>query len=361
MADAKRLPSGSWRCRAKKVIDGQTVTKSFTVSPDEFGGDPRTASKKAKDKAELLARNWRLTQERYERESPIVSDALLKYIDERSKVLSPVSVKTYLAYIPYFDSIKDMYVSDVDTPTVQRLINDMAVCVAPKTIKSRIGFLLSVLDYAGNDRRFKLRYPQAKKRELTTPDYEDVFRLIAAADSKLKPVICLAAFGTMRRGEIAALKQKDISRDMRIISIHATMVLDKNNKFVYKDMPKTSGSVRSVQLHEDIIRLLPESDNPEGFVFTLSPTAITRRFEKLRPKLGLQHIRFHDLRHFSASFRSDIGIPKKYIELEGGWESDSKVLSDVYDNPLESSRKKYSKMVNDFIDDKFGDVIRSCS
>lgn len=361
MADAKRLPSGSWRCRAKKVIDGQTVTKSFTVSPDEFGGDPRTASKKAKDKAELLARNWRLTQERYERESPIVSDALLKYIDERSKVLSPVSVKTYLAYIPYFDSIKDMYVSDVDTPTVQRLINDMAVCVAPKTIKSRIGFLLSVLDYAGNDRRFKLRYPQSKKRALTTPDYEDVFRLIAAADSKLKPAICLAAFGIMRRGEIAALKQKDISRDMRIISIHATMVLDKNNKFVYKDMPKTSGSVRSVQLHEDIIRLLPESDNPEDFVFTLSPTAITRRFEKLRAKLGLQHIRFHDLRHFSASFRSDIGIPKKYIELEGGWESDSKVLSDVYDNPLESSRKKYSKMVNDFIDDKFGDVIRSCS
>lgn len=361
MADAKRLPSGSWRCRAKKVIDGQTVTKSFTVSPDEFGGDPRTASKKAKDKAELLARNWRLTQERYERESPIVSDALLKYIDERSKVLSPVSVKTYLAYIPYFDNIKDMYVSDVDTPTVQRLINDMAVCVAPKTIKSRIGFLLSVLDYAGNDRRFKLRYPQAKKRELTTPDHEDVYRLIAAADSKIKPVICLAAFGTLRRGEIAALKQKDISRDMRLISVHADMVLDKDNHFVYKDMPKTYGSVRSVQLPEDIIRLLPESDNPEDFVFSLSPTAITRRFEKLRDRLGLHEIRFHDLRHFAASFRSDLGIPQKYIEFDGGWTSESKTLSSVYDNVLASSRKKYSQMVNEFIDDKFGDAIRISS
>lgn len=361
MADAKKLPSGSWRCRAKKVIDGKTVVKSFTVSPDEFGGDLKTASRRAKDKAELMAREWQLSQEKTFRESPILSDALLKYIDDRSQVLSPVSIKTYLAYIPYFDSIKDMYVSDIDTPVVQRLINDMAVSVSPKTIKSRIGFLLSVLDYAGNDRRFKLRYPQAIKREVTTPDIDEVLKLITAADSILKPVICLSAFGTLRRGEIAALKQSDISRDMRLISIHADMVLDKDNHFVYKPLPKTSGSVRSVSLSEDIIELLPYSDVPESFVFSLSPTAITRRFEKLRTKVGLDHIRFHDLRHFSASFRSDIGIPKKYIELEGGWVTDSKVLASVYDNPLESSRRKYTQMVNEFIEDKFGDAIRLSS
>ena len=219
MADAKRLPSGSWRCRAKKVINGQSVTKSFTVSPDEFGGDPRTASKKAKDKAELMAREWQLSQQKALRESDILSDALIKYIDDRSKVVSPVTVKTYKAYIRYFDEIKDMYVSDIDTPIVQRLINDMALDVSPKTIKSRIGFLLSVLDYAGNDRKFKLRYPQAVKRELTTPDHDDILRLIRESDDILKPVICLAAFGTLRRGEIAALKQSDISRDMRMVSV----------------------------------------------------------------------------------------------------------------------------------------------
>ena len=342
MANAKRLPSGSWRCRVKKVIDGQTVTKSFTVSPDDCGGD----SKKAKAKAELMAREWQISQQRALRESPILSDALLKYIDDRSKIVSPVTIKTYLAYIKYFDDIKDMYISDIDSP---------------KTIKSRIGFLLSVLDYSGSDRKYKIRYPQSIKRELTTPDHDDILRLIEAADEIIKPVICLAAFGTLRRGEISALKQKDISRDMRIISIHADMVLNKDNQFVYKPLPKTSGSVRSVMLPEDIIRLLPVSDNPDDFVFLLSPTAITRRFERLRDRLGLHDIRFHDLRHFSASFRSDIGIPKKYIEQTGGWTADSRVLSSVYDNPLESSRRKYSQMVNDFIDDKFGDAIRITS
>ena len=232
MADAKKLPSGSWRCRAKKVINGQSVTKSFTVSPNDCAG----SSKQAKAKAEMLAREWQLSQEKSFRESAILSDALQKYIDDRSQVLSPVSVKTYLAYIPYFDSIKDMYVSDIDTPIVQRLINDMAVQVSAKTIKSRVGFLLSALDYAGNDRKFKLRYPQAQKRELTTPDHDEVYKLLTAADDIIKPVICLAAFGTLRRGEIAALKQADISRDMRIVSIHADMVLNKDNQFVYKPM-----------------------------------------------------------------------------------------------------------------------------
>ena len=132
MANAKRLASGSWRCRAKKVIDGQTVTKSFTVSPKDCAGD----SRKAKALAEMMAREWQLSQEKTFRESAILSDALLKYIDDRSKVVSPVTVKTYMSYIPYFDSIKDMYVSDIDTPVVQRLINDMAVDVNPKTIKN---------------------------------------------------------------------------------------------------------------------------------------------------------------------------------------------------------------------------------
>lgn len=356
MANAKRLPSGSWRCRVKKVIAGETVTKSFTVSPDQCGGD----SKKAKAKAELMAREWQLSQRDILRESPLVGEAILKYIDDRANVISPVSVKTYLAYIPYFDSIKDMYVTDVDTPTVQRLINDMSVQVSLKTIKSRIGFLLSVLDYAHNDRKFKLQYPQAVAEKREAPDVADVYRLIAESDEILRPIICLAAFGTLRRGEIAALKQSDISRDMRMISIHADMVLNKDNHFVYKDIPKTAGSARSVLLPSEIIDLLPDGD-PDSFVFSLSPTAITRRFEKLRDKLGLHDIRFHDLRHFAASFRSDLGIPKKYIESDGGWAPDSKILQQVYDNELASSRKKYSLMVNEYISDNFGEAIRQSS
>ena len=360
MASTDRLPSGAWRCRATVTINGKKVTKTFTVHPDTCAGSStKERSQKAKAKAEMMANEWQFSQNKEITYSLILSTAFDNYIKDRTNVLSPVSIKTYLNYIPYFESIKDYYVADIDSQTVQRLINDMAVQVSAKTIKCRIGFLLSVLDYAGNDKRFKLRYPQQIKRELTTPDHDQVYLLIQSADEIIKPYICLAAFGGLRRGEIAAIKQKDVSRDMRLISIHADMVLDKDNNFIYKEMPKTADSVRSVELPQDVIDLLPYSSDPESFVFHLSPTAITRRFEKLRDRLGFK-VRFHDLRHYAASFRSDLGIPRKYIE-DLGWSSDSKVLAQVYDNPLSSTRKKYVALANNYINETFGDVIRRSS
>ncbi len=353
MATATKLSSGAYRCRPTITVNGKKITKSFTVHPRETGGN----SKKAKLKAEALAREWQIEQEEHEIIGDTVGSALQTYIADRSSVLSPSTLHSYHEMVKYFDPIKNMFVPDVDTPTVQRLINDMAVQVSPKTIKNRIGFLLSALDYVGSDRKYKLRYPQRIKKEPLTPDVDEVIMLIRESDPELKAVICLAAFGTLRRGEIAALKQKDISKDLNLISIHSDKVLDKDRNWIYKEIPKTSGSVRSVTLPKDIMSLLPERDDPEDFLFDLTPSAMTDRFIKLRNRLGLK-CSLHSLRHFAASFRSDIGIPRKYIEDVGGWEAGSKILPGTYDNTLKSSKKKYVALTNKYIETTFGDVIR---
>lgn len=354
MAKAEKTKSGAYRCRPTKTINGKKVTKCFTVHPDECRGDAR----RARDLCEKRAREWALNINDTSVLGLTVGGAIENYIDDRSKVLSPSSIATYKQFIQYFDSISNIYVEDLDTATLQRLINDMALDVSCKTIKSRMGFLLSVLNYCEVEKRFRLRYPQAKPSTRKAPDYDVVSELLKEADEIIKPVICLAAFGTLRRGEISALKQKDISRGMRLINIHANMVRTPNNTFVYKDIPKTEGSVRSVALPKAVIDLLPRSDDPEAFVFDLSPTAITRRFEKLRDSLGVK-CTFHDLRHFAASFRADIGIPKKFIEESGGWlGGSSKVLDTVYINTLTSSRKKYNDMTDRFIEEKYSDVLR---
>lgn len=352
MASATKLSSGAWRCRPTITIGGKKVTKSFTVHPRSCGGD----SRKAKAKAELLAREWQIAHEDRITSGDTVEGALAAYIEDRSSVLSPSTLLSYNEMVKYFDPIRHMYVSDVDTPTIQRIINDMAVQVGSKTIKNRIGLLLSALDYAGSDRKFKLRYPQKVKKDPLTPDVDEVIMLLKECDQELKPVICLAAFGTLRRGEIAALKQKDISRDMCLVSVHADMVLDEHRNFVYKEIPKTSGSIRSVTLPRDIIDLLPRGDDPEAFLFSMTPSAMTMRFIKLRNRLGLR-CSLHSLRHFAASFRSDIGIPRKYIEDVGGWEAGSKILTGTYDNVLKGSKKKYAVMVNNYIEETFGCVI----
>ena len=354
MANAIKLPSGAYRCRPTAVINGEKITKSFTVHPRETGGN----SKKAKAKAEALAREWQISLEHERTFSVTVEKAMSDYIEDRSAVLSPSTINGYIQMTKFFDSIKDMYAMDVDTQTVQRLINDMALSLSEKTIVNRIGFLLSALDYAGNDRKFKLRYPQKAQAEISTPDHDEVLLLLRSAPAALRIPICLAAFCGMRRSEICALKHSDILRDMKKIYIHASMVRSPEGGFVYRDQNKTKKSTRTIPvIPYDLLDLIPDED-PESYVCQIrNPNKLTEKFINLRDSLCLS-CSFHDLRHYATSFRADLGIDEKYIRDELGWTAGSAVYSDVYNNPLRSQSKIYADMTNKFVGDKFGDVLK---
>lgn len=346
MAKARKLPSGAWQTRATKNIDGKKVTKAFTVSPKECKGD----SRKAKALSEMMAREWQIQAEDSYIYGQTVRTALDNYIDDRSKVLSPSTLTNYKKLIQYFEPLFSFYVDDIKTSDIQPLINEWGLSVRTKTIRNRISFFLSALDYADCDKKFKLRFPKNESKKVLAPDLEDVRMMIAAADDDFKPILYLAAFYGMRRGEIAAIKEKDLSRDMCLLNVHADIVLD-DKKWIYKPFPKNALS-GTLKLSKTVVGLLPLADDPEAYIFNVNPNMITHRFDRLKKKLGFD-FSFHSLRHFAASFRSDIGIPRKYIEEVGRWESGSAVLDRVYDNTLESSRKKYTQMANTYIEDNF--------
>lgn len=191
-------------------------------------------------------------------------------------------------------------------------------------------------------------------RKVGTPYVQDVQMLIDNAKGIMLPIIHLAAFETLRRGEIGGLREMDISRDMRTITVNGDMVLGPDKKWVYKPFPKTSGSVRTVVLPPFVMDSLPVKDNPKDFLFSdLTPTAMTDRFARLAKKLQLPYT-LHMLWHYSASFRTDIGVPKKYVQETGGWIEDNTVLSRVYDNTMESERRKYQKLVVKYLEETFG-------
>lgn len=348
MASARKLPSGAWRTQAKRSINGKKIVKSFTVHPKECGGD----SRKAKTQSEMLAREWQLEAESVEVHGLKVGEAMDQFIKDRTKVLSPSTITNYKRLIPLFEPLADISVSDIKTADIQALVNEWSISVTAKTIKNRVSFLFSSLDYAECDKKFRIRYPQGSSKNIKAPDTEDVKMLIDNAPEDLKPVLQLAAFGALRRGEIAALKQKDISRDMCTVYVHADIVL-QDKKWVYKAFPKNAIS-GAIQLPKSVIDSLPYSEDPEAYVFDMNPGVISHKYDKLCKKLGFEY-NLHSLRHYAASFRTDLGIPKKYIEETGRWKAGSSVLDRVYDNTLTSSRKKYTQMANKFIEDNFFD------
>ena len=344
MAKARKLPSGAYQTRVTKVINGKKVTKSFTVHPKQCKGDTR----KAKDQSEMLARQWRLSAEDSETYGLKIKEALEQYVKDRSKVLRPSTITNYKRLIPLFDSLADICVDDIKTADIQALVNEWSISVRAKTIKNRVSFLLSSLDYVECDKKFRIRYPKSDSKEIKSPDLDDVQMLLNNAPADLVPIIYLAAVGGMRRGEISGLKGKDISRDMSTIYVHADMVLD-DHTWVYKPFTKNAQS-GTVKLSPFIIDMIPVKEDPEAFVFDMNPNMISHRYDKLRKKLGFEY-NFHSLRHFAASFRSDLGIPRKYIEETCRWEPGSQVVDRVYDNTLNSSRKKYTQIANKFVED----------
>lgn len=347
MAKARKLPSGAWQTRATRVIGGKKVTKSFTVHPKDTQGN----SKMAKQKSELLAREWQIETDDREVQGKKISDVMEEYIQSREKLLSPSTIYDYRRIVKFFDSIKDLYVDDIKTSDIQALINEWSVSLKSKTIHNRITFLLSALYYSDCDRKFRLRYPQKNSKKVVAPDIEDVQMLMRNASDEFRPVIALAAFGSLRRGEICGLKEADISRDMCLINIHSDVVRSDEG-WQFKPFPKTSDSIRTIKLPKFIIDMLPVKEDPDAFIFDYNPNMITHHYDRLRTTLGFDFT-FHSLRHYAASFRSDLGIPSKYIEELGGWKEDSSVLKNVYDNTLSSSRKKYTDIANRFIEENF--------
>ena len=350
MATARKLPSGAWRTRPSKYINGKKVTKSFTVHPNECAGD----WKKAKMLSEQKASVWLLETEADDVHTS-VGKAMELYIEDRSAVLSPSTIADYRRMPKHFGDLVNVAAADVDSKMIQALINEMAVDnLNARTIKNRIFFLISALNYVGIEKKFKLRFPSQIKPNLNPPEPSEFHRLLAMATPEEKLTIILAGLYTLRRGEIAGLCGEDLLWDLNSIYVHTSRVQNDKKEWVRRPMPKNLNSVRMIQLDPEIMALLPKG-GPKEYVISMNPNEITKHFIRLREKACV-NCRFHDLRKFAASIRSAI-MPSRYVEADGGWRKDSQVLSSIYDRPFKESRNEYSKKLNKMIVDEYGEEL----
>lgn len=336
MAKAKKLKSGSWRVRVfshNETINGRKTPKyvSFTAP--------------TKSEAEMMATKFQNDKERFARCELTVLETVAKYIESKENILSPSTIRSYeniknrqLAMIGSFR------VDCLTNADLQHWINTLAAEKSAKTVKNAYGLVMAAISLY-SDKVFKVTLPTRQPVEYSIPSDEDVKRLMDNARPDLKIAIALASVGTLRRGEICSLKYKDILRDFSAVYVHSDMVLDKNHNWIYKDIPKTSDSVRRVELPKEIIDMLGDGD-PEEFIIKSSPAAITDVFCRLRDKLGLK-CRFHDLRHYAASILHAIGVPDQYIMQRGGWSTDG-TLKAVYRNTLSDKEKQFTDRANSY-------------
>lgn len=166
----------------------------------------------------------------------------------------------------------------------------------------------------------------------------------------------------MRIGEICGLKWGDIDIVRYCLKVQRNVgrvsVKDKNgiNKSqIIIDTPKTKCSIREIPLANDLkviySKLLPHV-NPEDFILTNSDKPLDPRlyrvyYIKLTQNIGLQHLKFHGLRHsFATRLISQKADLKTVSTILG--HSDVSITMNTYVHPDESLKQK--TVENAFID-----------
>ena len=176
--------------------------------------------------------------------------------------------------------------------------------------------------------------PRRTFPEITTWNLEQVNRFFAVSDRHdLAALWRLALLTGMRRGELLGLKWEDLDLDRGTLAVRRTLSRGKEGRWEL-GQPKTAAGRRSIALpascvsslrkhrarqNEERLRL-GELWEDHGFVFTnrtgnmLHVNSLSQAFGKLTADSGLPVIRFHDLRHTSATLLLAQGVHPKIVQ-----------------------------------------------
>lgn len=166
-------------------------------------------------------------------------------------------------------------------------------------------------------------------RTLTPGEVEVLFE--TAEGNYYYPVVYTAVSTGLRQAELLGLRWRDI--DLDFLSISVCQVLYKRRGVCEFKEPKTAHSRRRVSMtpklalylreyrneREAIYRELGKELTLDNLVFTsiegkpLDPCVLTHNFTRMARQVGLEGVRFHDLRHTFASLMLLRGAKPKVI------------------------------------------------
>jgi len=328
MAKAKKLPSGNWRVLVYVGIDEEKKRQYHSVTAP------------TKKEAEYLAAEYAVKR-KGKGNTLTVKEALERYTESKKNVLSPSTYREYKnAAQRDLKELHNVKLNSLTQEQIQIAINNASSKLSPKTVKNMHGLLSAALKMFIPEFRLTTTLPRTQKKKLYIPSDKDIEKLLNYVKGKpIELPILLAATGSLRRSEIAALTIEDVKDDGEILN--KAMVMDADHNWVLKS-PKTQAGNRFCPLPPAVVAKARDG------LPTLHPDAITRHFKRAVKNCGLPHFSFHKLRHYYASVLHALGVPDKYILKNGGWECES-VLHNVYEHTLADREKQENeKFVNYF-------------
>ncbi len=163
--------------------------------------------------------------------------------------------------------------------------------------------------------------PKIEKQEMKIlhPDHISAY-LNAAERRNALPMFYLELVSGLRKGELVALQWSDLDEANCTISVSKQASWDTEHQLILS-RPKTGNSIREVSIPQDAVELLKQEyakhpDNPWMFPSGRTgemyhPDSVVTLHKRILKDAGLEHIRFHDLRHTFATLALQNGVDVK--------------------------------------------------
>lgn len=201
------------------------------------------------------------------------------------------------------------------------------------------------------------KIPSLEKKEMKVLKPEHVGAYLKAAEDRgLLPMFYLELTSGMRKGELVALLWTDLDTEKKIISVtKQAYVVDREIQIL---KPKTKTSIRRISIPQQAVDLLTQEhekhpDNPYMFPSPITgtmyyPDSIVNQHKKILKDAGLEHIRFHDLRHTFATLALQNGVDVKTVSTMLGHYSAGFTL-DTYTHVTDKMQEEAAEKLGMFM------------
>lgn len=350
MAKAKKLASGSWRC---------LVYSHTEISFDENGNKKskriyESFTAPTKKEAEYMAAEFNMTKNKKTALSSLtLYEAITKYIESRSNILSPSTISGYkniqkngfqgIMYIPLKKLTQELLQEAVNEEANRKSTSTRNKgTISAKTVKNNYGLIRAVINEYEPNINTSVKLPAVQKviKELLPP--EVIFQAFKGTDIEL-PVL-MAMWLSFSMSELRGIRKSEMIDGYVIIR---RTIIDVDGESVEKDTTKAYDRTRKHKLPEYIKNLVDEC--PTDYICPYSCRALYSRFSRRLKELGLPHMSFHDLRHVNASVMHMLNIPDKYAMERGGWSSDN-IMKGVYTHTFSSERKHFDNIIDGYFE-----------
>ena len=293
-----------------------------------------------------------------------LQDFCAEYLDIMKPSLSPATFAFYQSEIQrhIIPALGHLKLREITAAHVQKYIQQLAAMpkterngniadngetVSPSTVRRYLTVLQSIFKQAVKlgiipetpAKSERLTLPKAIQPKIEIFNKAEAAEMLACLeqeDIQFQTLIQLAIFTEARRGELVALKFSDVDYEQAKITIERAAVKLKDQKTIIK--PPKDYEVRTVTVNQsclELIRMLQLEKmreaqrlgtqwQGENWLFTtwngeiMNPQTPTKQFSKFLKKNGLQHRKFHSLRHTSATLLLYGGVNVKQVQSRLG-------------------------------------------